>query len=277
MDTARTLIDTNAMEWADTGIANGQVKLLKMYDDFSYIDLYRIQTSGVAPAHVHLGPTEVLFLSGAVETIAGKAGRGFWVLEPGGAMHRATQILEPGVVLNHTSGPLAMLGVDGTVPMLLYGQSLRATLSGKIHTLKGRELTNELFPEDYDSGITDMEQLEWKPSGYPGVDIRILRVFDNGHFTIMIKAEDGSKIPARHYTAPTDFFVMSGGIRFGDGAEARADYWIYEPTGRIESAMTHVGETIYLATCTGAFLDLANDGTSIERVVDGHTIHKLAA
>jgi hypothetical protein len=217
----------------------------------------------------------VLFLSGAVETAAGRAGRGHWVLEPGGAMHQATQIIEPGVVLNHMSGPLAFLNPDGTAPPLIYGQSLKATLSGKAQQLTARALTNEMFPENYNSGIVDMETLEWIPTPYPGVSFKVLRIFDNGHFTVLVKGEDGAVIPARRYTAPTDFYIMSGEMYFADGARAEVDYWVYEPTGRVEGATTHVGETIYLASSTGAFLDLAEDLTMVDRIVDGFEIQML--
>jgi hypothetical protein len=268
MAATRTLIDTNQLEWIDTGVGGGQIKLLRMNEDYSYIDLYRAPGNSIGPAHVHLGPTEVLFLSGEVETAAGRAGRGYWVLEPAGAMHRATQIYVGGVVFNHTHGPMAFIGKDGTVPPLIFGQSLKATLNGNSRRLSGQQLTQALYPEDYDSGIVNINELSWIDSGYPGIRFKILRVFDNGHYTIRVKGEHGSVVPTRRYTAPTDYYVLSGCLSFKD-AEAGPDHWAYEPTGAIEGPMKHVGETTYLATCTGAMLDLADDRHTVQRVIDG--------
>jgi hypothetical protein len=97
-------------------------------------------------------------------------------------------------------------------------------------------------------------------------------VLDNG--TVMVKGEDGAVVPPRRCTAPAHFCVTWGGLTF-DRDEAAAEQRVNEPVGAIEGAMVHVGETVYLANCTGAILGLAADGRTVQRVVDGLAIQGL--
>jgi hypothetical protein len=280
MDTARVIVDVQALEWMPTGFNGTEVKVLRLNDDFCYIDLYRAKGGLVGPSHVHVGPTEVYFLSGEVETVAGVAGKDHWVLEPAGAMHRASKsfvgerTITDAVSLNHVSGPMAFIGPDGTVPPLVYGQSLKTMMTGDNKRLSGAALTVAMYPENYNSGIVDTRALEWVPSGYDGVSIKVLKVYEHGRFTLIVKAEDGAVTPARHHTAPADFYVLSGCMKFEDQQEAPANFWVYEPMGAAEGPVTHVGETTYLATFVGAALDRTSDG-GFKRVFDGQAIHGL--
>jgi hypothetical protein len=204
MDTARLIVNVNAMEWMPTGLDGTEVKLLRLNQDYSYIDMYRAKGGLVGQSHVHLGNTEVYFLSGDVETAAGIAGKDYWVLEPAGAMHRASKsfvgerTITDAVSLNHVSGPMAFIGPDGTVPPLIYGQSLKAMMSGDSKRLSGAALTEAMYPENYSSGIVDTKALEWVPSGYDGVSIKVLKVYEHGRFTVLIKSNDGAVITMRH-------------------------------------------------------------------------------
>ena len=136
MDTARVVIDVEAMEWMPTGFDGVEIKVLRLNEDFTYIDLYRAKSGLIGPSHVHVGSTEIYFLAGEVETVAGIAGKEHWVHEPAGAMHRASKsfvgerTISDAVSLNHVNGPMAFVGADGTVPPIIFGQSLKTMMTG---------------------------------------------------------------------------------------------------------------------------------------------------
>ncbi|MEC3947790.1 cupin domain-containing protein [Sphingobium sp. HWE2-09] len=278
--TTRVVIDVDAMEWTPFGMDGLDIKVLRINDNYSYIDLFRAKGGIIGGGHVHIGEAEIYFLEGEVETIAGAAGKGYWVHEPAGAMHRASKsfvgerTLVESISLNHVNGPIAMLNPDGTAGAIMFGQSLKAAITGDSKRLSGADLTEAMYREDYDSGIVDTAALDWAPSAYDGVSIKVMKVYEHGRFTVIVKAEDGAVIPIRRYTAPADFFILSGCIKFEDGVEASSNFWVYEPMGAAEGAVTHIGETVYIATFLGAAIDLAADG-SVERVVDGDAIQRL--
>jgi hypothetical protein len=273
----REIVDVASLEWQGRAGTPVQLKVLKVNDDFSYIQITKGTEGDVGPAHVHVGPSEVFFLEGKVQTAAGVAEKGCWVLEPAGAMHRATKTLESGTALTHVRGPMLLLDQDGVAPNAIYGQSLKAamTLGASIVDKTLPELTAAMYPEDYDSGVVVLESLEWVPSGYEGIQYRVVYVADNGEFVLFVRAEDGATLPPRRYCAPADFYVLSGCLRFKDG-EATPDHWVYEPLGAEEDAVSHVGETTYLATFEGAVLDIGSDG-SARRVLDAHAVRDIPA
>jgi hypothetical protein len=271
----RRVVDVESLEWHARAGTPSEVKLLKMNEDFSYISLTRSPSGTVGPAHVHVGPTEVYFLSGKVETVAGFAETGYFVLEPAGAMHRATQILEGGAALTHVRGPMLFLDQNGAAPVAVYGESLAALVSGAdAGATSLAEITAAWYPEDYDSGVVDVNQLDWVPSPYEGIEFKVARVGEDGWFNLLIRAQDGATIPARHHTGPADFYVLSGALDFGD-ARATKDFWVYEPTGAVEGEIRHIGETTYFATFAGAALDLDEAG-SVVRIFDAGAVRQLA-
>lgn len=278
----RLVVDVEALTWRTRGDTVAGSKLLRLNEDFSYVSVTRAPAGVVAPGHVHIGPVEVFFLEGQVQTIAGKAGEGFWVLEPAGAMHRASEsfpgetALSTVVALNHVKGPMAFLDADGAAPFVLYGEELKAIA---VEPLAGKTLaerTAAMYPEDYPSGIVEIEAVPWVPSGCEGVWVRVLHVSEDGSYVLFVKGEDGAVVPPRRFGAPADFYVISGCLQFDDGTEAAKDHWVYEPAGAFEGPVVHKGETVYLGTFAGAVADLTPTG-SIDRLVDGRSLRETLA
>ena len=272
---AREIVDVNALEWHSREGISAKLKVLHFNEDFSYVSITSSVAGDVGPPHVHVGPAEVFFLEGSVETAAGFAGKGYWVLEPAGAMHRATRTLTDGAALTHMKGPMLLLNQEGAAPLALYGQGMKATISGQSSgAMTPADLTNVMYPEDYDSGVVHYEAMDWIPSGYEGVRFKVLHVGEDGWFSLFIEADDGTVIPRRRYTSPADFYVVSGCLRFADG-DAPADHWVLEPRGAVDEEVQHIGTTSYLATFSGAALDLSENG-AVQRVVDGQAMRDLS-
>ena len=272
MNQQRLIVDVPNQPWVDAGYFH--FKPLRMNDNGGYIAMIRGHDGLVAPSHVHPGPSDIYFLSGAVETAAGLATPGCWVREPAGALHAATTMFAGerniGEVtgFTHANGPVVMLDESGMALSVLYGQ-----LFGAIADVEGHidqlDFT-KVYRDDYDSGIVDPATMPWVPAGHEGISTKVLKVDEGGSFIMLVHADDGAVLPARRHTAPADFYVLSGMLQFSDG-RAPADHWVYEPMGAVEDEIRHVGETVYLATFVGAALELASDG-SVAAVLDGETV-----
>jgi hypothetical protein len=290
MDESRIIIDTDAMPWVESGAAldgGHGTKILRINDNFSYIDLFRAPASPagvVGPPHVHIGDTEVFILSGEVETVAGTATDNWFVHEPAGALHRASKAfageraLSEITAFNHVSGAMTFVEPDGTVQPIVFGQSLQAAInasSGSTRAVVSDQVdADAIYRDDYPYGGVDTNLMEWMPSGYDGVAMKVLKVYRSGRFTLLLRGDDGSVIPARKYSAPVDYFVLSGCLSFED-QDAPVHNWIYEPAGATEAPMRHLGETVYLATFLGAVADLSPEG-GVQGVFDSETVRELA-
>ena len=272
MSESRLIVNVAAQPWIDAGYFH--FKPLRMNDDGGYIAMIRGHDGLVAPSHVHPGPSDIYFLSGAVETAAGLATPGCWVREPAGALHAATTMFAGerniGEVtgFTHANGPVVMLDESGMALSVLYGQ-----LFGAIADVDGQmDLLDftKVYRDDYDSGIVDPTTMPWEPTSHPGISTKVLKVDEGGSFIMLVHADDGAVLPPRRHTAPADFYVLSGTLQFNDD-QAPTDHWVYQPMGAVEGEIHHVGETLYLATYTGAALELAHDG-SVTAILDGSTV-----
>jgi hypothetical protein len=266
--------------------------LLRVNDDATWVGLVRSPSGSVFPPHIHIGSGDNFLLEGEVETAHGITSAGSWTLEPAGAIHRASETfagernLTDVRAVVHGNGPMVFLSEGGQAPFIFHGHTLRAIASlgaGGMADVVDQAISSELpaaatdwiYTEGYESGIVDSTALPWLPSGYDGVQVKVLNVADDGSFRLIVKAEDGAAIPSRRYLAPADFFVLTGRIDLA-GETASAGYWLYEPAGAIESAVKHTGETTYYATYFGATADLSPAG-AVDRVTDGRSMRELAA
>lgn len=215
-----------------------------------------------------------------------------WMQEPAGVVHRATQTLggaertiEDLLSFQHQDGPLSLLDTEGRMSVVLDGHLMRAicasgmtsggsageALSNPMHT---PEQVSAIYKETYGAGIVDPDTLDWVPLPYDGVFAKLFNVTETGTFVAMVRGTDGAALPRRRYTAPTDYLVLTGALDFGDGW-APANHWVYEPMGHDENTVTHVGETVYLATSHGAIIDLDESGLVV-RVLDAKWFLELS-
>src|SRR4051794_7447068 len=232
MESMRCIIDLDAMPWLELG--GYDLKVLRVNDDFSYVSLARTPGGVVFPSHVHIGELDTFFLEGEAEITAGTLRKHYWTREPAGALHRASKsfvgerTLTETLALNHVWGPTMFVGEDDSVPPIISGHKVKAVSDA---ASRGGDPIAALmqppisyYTETYESGIIDTTALPWLPSGYDGVEFKVLNVGDSGIFRMVIRADEGAVIPSRRYTSPADFLILSGGLEFGDGSAAPVNH-----------------------------------------------------
>jgi 2,4'-dihydroxyacetophenone dioxygenase len=109
------LVDTEAMEWDETGGGNALKVLWASEETGAWTALIKSAAGQVNAPHVHLGPANFLVLSGEMEYRGGFARAGSFIYEPLGAVHDATTTPVETVYLSNVFGPLAFLDANGKV------------------------------------------------------------------------------------------------------------------------------------------------------------------
>jgi anti-sigma factor ChrR (cupin superfamily) len=118
------LVDTEAMEWDETGGGNAIKVLWASEETGAWTALIKSAAGQVNAPHVHLGPANFLVLSGAIEYRGGFARTGSYIYEPVGAVHDATTTPDETIYLSNVFGPLAFLDAAGKVSHVSSGEHM---------------------------------------------------------------------------------------------------------------------------------------------------------
>lgn len=260
MKPTRSIVDLDGAPWTDVTerqIANGNraeswlVKTLVAPDGLR-VQLARV--SGEAAPHIHTMASSGYIFEGSMALRGNSFGAGTWFLEPYGAIHPRT-----------------------TFTNVLYGFGMRQGGFGNNGNIRLGDVDEP--PEwvhEIGCKIDELQNavvvttLPWTRFG-DGLSMKILHVFERSSwFASMIRAEAGATLPRRRYVGPTDMYVMSGRAQCGQETAERG-WWIHEPAGAEEDAVTFPVDTVLLANTYGTVLEYDGAG-AVSRIIDGYAI-----
>jgi 2,4'-dihydroxyacetophenone dioxygenase len=266
------LVRTKDMEWIGT---NAGVKFLRISKETGWIAaLVRGRAGQVNPPHTHLGPACFYVLEGGFEFRGGSARAGDWVWEAAGAIHPATSHPIDTIYLSLTYGPVVFHNKDGKEPKMIDFRSSQAVRDRVINNGEKAAPRPKGYFDSLAAALVRADDLNWISDGV-GNQIKILRVNEEtGFFHILVKAKAGQVNPPHTHLGPADFYVLEGGFDYRGGS-ARAGDWVYEPTGAVHEATTHLLDTIYLANVYGP-IAFHNSSGGITGVYDWRSILNLA-
>merc|ERR1711934_218599 len=128
-------------------------------------------------------------------------------------------------------------------------------------------------------GGVDTNKLPWLPLLDLGVKCKPLRVSqETGQFTILVRMEKGTTMPAHICLGANDFLVLSGELTFPEGklkGKAGPGVWGYTPANHKMVGMYAAKATEYLATFYAPAAFLNADG-SVKSLLTGQVIAGLA-
>lgn len=89
---------------------------------------------------------------------------------------------------------------------------------------------------DPGSHYIDVANLEWEPTRFPGVDMKILwRDPDGEAFTAMFRTAPGATLPKHRHLGVEQTFVLEGSLVDEDGA-CTAGNFVWRDVGSVHSA-----------------------------------------
>jgi hypothetical protein len=265
MSSARYLVDLDGAPWNDVAenarkggshAESWEVKVLTAPDGCR-TQLSRV--TGWAVPHIHTKASSGFVFAGEMELRGHVCAAGTWFLEPYGAIHPQTTFrkvtygfgMREGVYGNN--GNIVLADIDNLPPWI-------ADIGAKPDTLQNAVVA---------------ASLPWRPFG-DGLEWKVLHAFDrSAWFASMLKADAGARLPRRRYVGPTDFYVMSGRMEFGE-AVAERGWWVHEPAGSDEDAVVFPVETILLVNTYGTVLEYDGAG-SVTRILDGYSLQREEA
>ncbi len=91
------------------------------------------------------------------------------------------------------------------------------------------------------SRYVDMEALPWRPTKFPGIDIKVLMEDkDTGLMTNLTRMAPGSVLPPHEHTAIEQTYVIEGRLVDEEG-EVTAGEYVWRPAGSIHTARAPEG------------------------------------
>lgn len=101
-------------------------------------------------------------------------------------------------------------------------------------------LVGELAPTPHGSTYVDPESMEWKPSQFEGIEIKVL--YENreaGEMTCLLRWQPGTTLPFHKHPEIEQTYVVSGSFSDHDGI-ARAGQFVWRKPGSMHE--THSAE-----------------------------------
>jgi anti-sigma factor ChrR (cupin superfamily) len=99
------------------------------------------------------------------------------------------------------------------------------------------------------SRFVKVAELPWKPTGYPGVDMKVLMEDkESGLLTALFRWEPGSELPLHEHVEIEQTYVLEGSIVDDEGEVREGDY-VWRPKGN-----RHVARSPNGALVLGVFL-----------------------
>ena len=96
---------------------------------------------------------------------------------------------------------------------------------------------------DKQAHYMDVNGMLWEPSGFDGIDMKILYKDDQGRSTIMFRLAPGAVVPAHEHTDFEQTFVLEGSLEDSEGACTAGNY-VWRPAGNQHVAHAPHGAVI---------------------------------
>src|SRR5262245_48789763 len=94
------------------------------------------------------------------------------------------------------------------------------------------------------STLVDVSALEWKPTKFPGIDIKVLMDDPaSGLLTALFRWAPGSVLPLHEHTGIEQTFVLEGSFEDDDG-EVTAGNYVSRPAGSRHVARSPKGSVV---------------------------------
>jgi anti-sigma factor ChrR (cupin superfamily) len=95
-----------------------------------------------------------------------------------------------------------------------------------------------------DSRHVQVAELPWKPTGYAGIDIKILMEDkDSGLLTALFRWEPGTELPLHEHVEIEQTFVLKGSVVDDEGEVREGDY-VWRPKGNRHLARSPNGALV---------------------------------
>ena len=95
-----------------------------------------------------------------------------------------------------------------------------------------------------DSRYVSVADLPWKPTGYPGVDMKILlEDKESGLLTALFRWKPGSELPLHEHVEIEQTFVLEGSVVDDEGEVRKGDY-VWRPKGNRHLARSPNGALV---------------------------------
>jgi len=83
---------------------------------------------------------------------------------------------------------------------------------------------------DLASHFVQCSEMEWEPSQFPGVDLKVLLREPSGLFTALFRWAPGSSLPYHEHVEIEQTYVLEGSL-VDDEGEVTAGNYVYRPAG----------------------------------------------
>ncbi|MEZ5934666.1 MAG: cupin domain-containing protein [Alphaproteobacteria bacterium] len=97
---------------------------------------------------------------------------------------------------------------------------------------------------DFASRYVDVDELPWKPTPFPGVDLKILmQNEDTGLLTALTRFAPGAKLPLHEHTDLEQSYVLEGSLVDDEGVATAGNY-VWRPAGSTHEAHAPEGALV---------------------------------
>jgi anti-sigma factor ChrR (cupin superfamily) len=90
------------------------------------------------------------------------------------------------------------------------------------------------------STYLDVSKIEWRPTRFPGVSVKLLYEDDAGRQTSLVKMEPGARLPLHRHVGVEQSFVLEGTLADDDGA-CTAGNFVWRRAGSVHEAWSPDG------------------------------------
>lgn len=100
---------------------------------------------------------------------------------------------------------------------------------------QSRRPTHEEIIATPRSTYVDVLNLPWKPSKFPGVEVKVLYQDESGMLTVLSRMAPGSSIPLHTHTETEQTYILEGSLDDEQGS-ATAGNFVWRPRGNTHIA-----------------------------------------
>ncbi len=89
----------------------------------------------------------------------------------------------------------------------------------------------------------DVPNMDWEPTKFPGIQIKVLYADDEGMTTALFKLEPGAVVPMHEHTAIEQTYVLEGTLEDHEGVCGPGQF-CWRPAGNMHEAVAPNGAVI---------------------------------
>ena len=86
----------------------------------------------------------------------------------------------------------------------------------------------------------DVSKIQWVPTGYPGVETKVLYSEPSGRQTVLVRMAPGAKLPDHRHVGVEQSFVLEGTLMDDDGACTTGNF-VWRRLGSVHTAWSPDG------------------------------------